>query len=69
VIEGLYQRRSPGRIKGFTGVDDPYEAPERPEILLDTEPRPQKPRPSVLSYLEARRFFVRDIRADSWMIL
>ena len=28
---------APGEIKGFTGIDDPYEAPEKPEIVIDTE--------------------------------
>ena len=32
----LYERAFKGEIKGFTGVDDPYEPPENPEIVLDT---------------------------------
>ena len=35
--KGLYKKALAGEIKGFTGVDDPYEAPEKPELLLDTE--------------------------------
>jgi sulfate adenylyltransferase len=35
-IKGLYARARIGQIKGFTGVDDPYEAPVDPEIALDT---------------------------------
>ena len=34
--KGLYARARRGEIKGFTGIDDPYEAPEHPEIILDT---------------------------------
>jgi adenylyl-sulfate kinase len=34
--KGLYKKALAGEIKGFTGVDDPYEAPESPEIRLDT---------------------------------
>ncbi len=34
--KGLYKRALAGEIKGFTGVDDPYEVPERPELVLDT---------------------------------
>jgi adenylylsulfate kinase len=34
--KGLYKKALAGEIKGFTGVDDPYEAPERPELVLDT---------------------------------
>lgn len=33
--KGLYKKARAGLIKGFTGIDDPYEAPERPEIVLD----------------------------------
>jgi adenylylsulfate kinase len=35
--KGLYKKARAGQIKGFTGIDDPYEAPEKPEILIDTE--------------------------------
>ena len=34
--KGLYKKARAGEIKGFTGIDDPYEAPERPEMVLDT---------------------------------
>jgi bifunctional enzyme CysN/CysC len=32
--KGLYAKARAGEIRGFTGVDDPYEAPERPELVL-----------------------------------
>jgi adenylyl-sulfate kinase len=35
--KGLYEKAFRGEIKNFTGVDDPYEAPENPEVLVDTE--------------------------------
>ena len=34
--KGLYAKARRGEIKGFTGIDDPYEAPQHPEIRLDT---------------------------------
>lgn len=34
--KGLYQKARSGEIKHFTGIDSPYEAPERPEVRLDT---------------------------------
>jgi adenylylsulfate kinase len=34
--KGLYKKARAGEIKGFTGIDDPYEAPESPEIVLNT---------------------------------
>jgi len=35
--KGLYKKALAGEITGFTGVDDPYEAPEEPELRVDTE--------------------------------
>ncbi|MCC6660126.1 MAG: adenylyl-sulfate kinase [Phycisphaerales bacterium] len=32
--KGLYKKARAGQIKGFTGIDDPYEAPENPELVL-----------------------------------
>lgn len=34
--KGLYEKARAGKIKHFTGIDSPYEAPERPELRLDT---------------------------------
>jgi len=34
--KGLYKKALAGEITGFTGVDDPYEAPENPELVVDT---------------------------------
>jgi adenylylsulfate kinase-like enzyme len=36
-VKGLYAKAFAGEIKGFTGVDDPYEAPAQPELVIDTE--------------------------------
>jgi adenylyl-sulfate kinase len=35
-VKGLYKRALAGEIGNFTGVSDPYEAPENPEVLVDT---------------------------------
>ena len=34
--KGLYKKARAGEIKGFTGIDDPYEAPTQPELTLDS---------------------------------
>jgi adenylylsulfate kinase len=34
--KGLYKKARAGEIKGFTGIDDPYEAPENAELVLDS---------------------------------
>ncbi|MCA8989478.1 MAG: adenylyl-sulfate kinase [Planctomycetaceae bacterium] len=35
--KGLYKKARAGEIKGFTGIDDPYEEPLKPEITLDSD--------------------------------
>lgn len=35
--KGLYKKARAGQLKGFTGIDDPYEAPETPELHLRTD--------------------------------
>ena len=36
-VKGLYKRARAGEIKNFTGIDDPYEAPENPEVECRTD--------------------------------
>lgn len=36
-VKGLYKKAMAGEIKGFTGVDDPYEAPENPEVVVHSD--------------------------------
>lgn len=38
-VKGLYAKQAAGEISGLTGVDDPYEAPENPELRLQTQGR------------------------------
>jgi len=35
-VKGLYKKARVGIIKNFTGIDDPYEEPENPELIVDT---------------------------------
>ncbi len=51
--KGLYKKARAGQIKGFTGIDDPYEAPDKAEIVIDTEttPAPEAAQ-QILAYLE-----------------
>jgi adenylyl-sulfate kinase len=39
-VKGMYKRALAGEMKNFTGVDDPYEAPLQPEIIIETEKEP-----------------------------
>ena len=36
-VKGMYAKARKGEIKAFTGVDAPYEAPEKPDLVIDTE--------------------------------
>ncbi|MEE1739795.1 adenylyl-sulfate kinase [Streptomyces sp. BE147] len=38
-VKGLYARQAAGRLTGLTGIDDPYETPDAPEVRLDTSER------------------------------
>ena len=50
-VKGMYAKARSGEIKGFTGIDDPYEAPVNPEIVLPTHELSVED--SVLRLLEA----------------
>ena len=52
-VKGLYARQARGELRGLTGVDDPYEPPLAPELVLDTagEP-PEASAAQVLALLE-----------------
>jgi len=59
-VKGLYKRARAGEIKNYTGISAPYEAPEHPDLVLDTagdsvETNVEK----VLNFLEKRHIFSR----------
>ena len=51
--KGLYKKARAGEIKGFTGIDDPYEAPLKPELVL--KPETMSVEQSVAACLELLR--------------
>ncbi|MBN1147671.1 MAG: bifunctional sulfate adenylyltransferase/adenylylsulfate kinase [Anaerolineales bacterium] len=60
-VKGLYARARRGQITGFTGVDDPYEAPVDPEITLDTVSNdPSMNARRIIEYLEGQGFLLPD---------
>jgi sulfate adenylyltransferase len=60
-VKGLYARARRGQISGFTGVDDPYEEPVNPEIVLKTVTiGPDENARSIVAYLEERGFLLPD---------
>ncbi len=72
--KGLYKKALAGEITGFTGVDDPYEAPDHPELVLDTlQETPQESLQKVLTtlmqlgYLESDEPMIEGDRLHSGM--
>ena len=54
--KNLYKKAREGKIKGFTGVDDPYEPPLNPEIVLDTSRyNPAQGAELVLAYMRENK--------------
>ena len=52
-VKGLYAKARAGEIKEFTGVSDPYEPPENPELVIETEHQsPEESAQQILTYLE-----------------
>ncbi|MGN6726735.1 MAG: adenylyl-sulfate kinase [Tepidisphaeraceae bacterium] len=55
--KGLYQKARAGQIKGFTGIDDPYEVPVNPELVIDTESlSPEAAARQIVQYLEQNQY-------------
>jgi adenylylsulfate kinase len=54
-VKGLYEKAFKGEIKEFTGVSDPYEAPEDPELRIESErEEPEQSAQRILAALEER---------------
>jgi len=57
--KGLYKKARAGEIKNFTGIDDPYEAPENPEITLNTDSMSiEEEIEIILNYLQENRYLI-----------
>lgn len=55
--KGLYAEARSGKLKGFTGVDDPYEVPLNPDISLETtETNPEQNAQIIIDYLHEKGF-------------
>jgi sulfate adenylyltransferase len=56
-VKGMYLKARRGEIKNFTGIDDPYEAPVQPELVIDTVANSAEDNArSVVKYLSERGF-------------
>ena len=55
--KGLYKKARAGEIKNFTGISDPYEAPEKPELILDSNTKGIDDLANeVVAYLESKGY-------------
>src|SRR5690242_17797766 len=52
-VKGLYKKARAGELKNFTGIDSPYEAPEHPEVRIDTTAvSPEQAAEQIFAWLE-----------------
>ena len=55
--KGLYKKARAGEIPEFTGISAPYEAPEKPELTINTTNQsPEDSLAEIVAYLEARGY-------------
>jgi sulfate adenylyltransferase len=60
-VKGLYARARRGEIKGFTGIDDPYEEPVSAEVVVNTvDKTPEENALTIVEYLKERGFLKED---------
>ena len=52
--KGLYERARRGEVRGMTGIDDPYEAPEHPELTFDQATRPAAAASEIEAWVRER---------------
>jgi len=58
-VKGLYAKARQGEIKGFTGIDDPYEPPQAPNIRLSTiDCKPEDCAHKIIQYLIEKGFIL-----------
>eukprot|EP00948_MAST-09A_sp_MAST-9A-sp1_P004166 g4166.t1 len=63
--KGLYEKAARGELKGLTGVDDPYETPQNPEIEIDsTNISVQEAVDQIVDYLQDEGFMLPDTNVD-----
>jgi adenylylsulfate kinase len=56
-VKGMYKKARNQEIKGFTGIDDPYDAPENPELIIETENKSLDDSvEQILSYLKTKSY-------------
>jgi len=57
-VKGLYRRARAGEIKEMTGIDDPYEAPDHPEIVVDAV---------RMAPADSAQYILRELERQGWL--
>ena len=66
-VKGLYKRAMAGEIKHFTGIDDPYEEPLAPEIIVETDKEtPEQSAARIIARLEELEYIAAGSDADAY---
>jgi len=56
-VKGMYKKARNKEIKGFTGIDDPYDVPENPELIIETENKSlDESVEQILTYLKTKSY-------------
>ena len=64
-VKGLYKKALAGEIKNFTGIDDPYEAPENPEVLAHSDSEtPEESLAKIIAKLEGMNLISSSAKTD-----
>lgn len=67
--KGLYKKARSGLIKNFTGIDDPFEMPEDPEILINShELSVEQSANKILEYLSEQNYFQQTTETDEQIL-
>ena len=65
-VKGLYKKALAGEVQHFTGVSDPYEAPEKPDVTVDSEVETVEESVSkILAELAKRGYLHTDVKAKA----
>lgn len=64
-VKGLYKKARSGEVKEFTGISSPYEAPENPELIIDTNLLTIEDSVKlVIDYLSSKNIYCRQVRLN-----
>jgi len=58
-VKGFYKLARSGKIKNYTGIDSPYEAPENPDLIIDTDNQSiEESVSTILNFIELNKIII-----------